>query len=86
MDCSPLTGYPDFTFAALLRSSIRGMEATGHEDTAYDDKESVDEPCKPVPSRFWLNLLTTSSYFNGFVQPYVKMKAPRRGHDRGLIE
>jgi response regulator RpfG family c-di-GMP phosphodiesterase len=40
MDCSPLTGYPDFTFAALLRSSIRGMEATGHEDTAYDDKES----------------------------------------------
>ena len=29
-----MTGYPDFTFAALLRSLIGGMEATGHEEEA----------------------------------------------------
>src|SRR6266480_1980310 len=39
-------------------------------------KNPVGSPCKPALSRFWQNPLPTSSYSNGFVQPYVKTALP----------
>jgi FixJ family two-component response regulator len=49
-------------------------------------KNRVGEPCKPALSRFWQNLLATSTYFNGFVRRYVRRKAALRRGDHAPIE
>src|ERR1700745_3277756 len=44
-------------------------------------RNRVSEQCRLALSHFWESLLPTSSYSDGFVQPYIKRKAARRRHD-----
>src|ERR1700740_408411 len=49
-------------------------------------RNRAGEPCKRGRCPFWENLLATSSYCNGFIQPCVTRKAGRRQRNHGLIE
>jgi hypothetical protein len=46
-----MMGYPDFTFAALLRPLIGGMEATGYEEEATLPNETHYDKVRPAPAR-----------------------------------